>query len=932
MASSAAAAAAAASSSSSPISSPEDPRNGRGLTVNRIRIFGSTWSECGYCKGARSALAVRTSEAAAADDSEADDHNNNVAEGTAQSQSQAEAQQHHASAQPSSPAASEIVRLAERERSASSSRAYTVLATHLEAQVYEALIERGWRRSGRALYKPDNARSCCPAITIRLASSAFVPTKHQRKLVNQVRRRLRLDCSQGGDAAAATSRRDADDANDANGCNRLMMDAKPQSSTDRGRSPDVRTATSNGGQHRPPKKGRSSHPSAAAAAASAAAAGASPFDATAVQSPTAPQLSTSSSNSAALHSSIVSSGLEPGFVVSLQDVTLESIRSILRSGPGGTLVDDDATSALLSIPVQYKVVKTAAAAAKSKEPAVSPEQRPRQRAVTLSTSVCVAVVGRMTAERKKQKDASHVPPTPAAPAPNRGELAQQLARELERRLSGHHPMSESSPFAVTSCRLEKVEAHAPSGQVLVHLLVDDSFLASKAAAPTTEATTTTNGPAILIPSQNGDNVRNEQTADSTDKVAQWWRKSIALHEQRQPSSPAAFASAASVRWSFLCKEGTVLPEPPYEIRVTTLPAHQSALDPAVHLLYVEYQHAVHGDADPFAGIPAGAVQDVGSTHSLVHNGTVDGSSSLGSSDKPMMDLSGDDQNGDDEDADGNGSDGGTLYKWADHAPAGWKARAQTMLQLAFQRAMSRDRYRRQLVSSFGGFYEFLVENPFDSSSEASHVASAHMNGGAMNSNVPIQPGTYHQHYRLGNVLIAVGVVDVLPSGLSSVYLFYDPVFARDVIPMGKYAILKEIEYTRDSLRLPYYYLGYYIESCPKMRYKIEYRPSELLCPVTYRWVEAEQGKQTLLRNSPQRHYCQLYLDGNAAGSSQEHPQSTSQSQAAVHDTIALDVGAGFPVTLNHLQPRGRAFLEPILTEFVAEAGIRVAPRCTIAFR
>ena len=35
-------------------------------------------------------------------------------------------------------------------------------------------------------------------------------------------------------------------------------------------------------------------------------------------------------------------------------------------------------------------------------------------------------------------------------------------------------------------------------------------------------------------------------------------------------------------------------------------------------------------------------------------------------------------------------------------------------------------------------------------------------------------GTYHQLYRLDGKLVAVGVVDILPSGLSSVYLFYDP--------------------------------------------------------------------------------------------------------------------------------------------------------------
>jgi hypothetical protein len=38
------------------------------------------------------------------------------------------------------------------------------------------------------------------------------------------------------------------------------------------------------------------------------------------------------------------------------------------------------------------------------------------------------------------------------------------------------------------------------------------------------------------------------------------------------------------------------------------------------------------------------------------------------------------------------------------------------------------------------------------------------------------------------------------------------------------------------------------------------------------------------------------------------------------------------VTLNLLQPQGRSMLEPILREFVQEAGTRVAPMCTMAFR
>ena len=35
------------------------------------------------------------------------------------------------------------------------------------SQVYQEMMNRGWRRSGTYLYKPDLRRSCCPQYTIR---------------------------------------------------------------------------------------------------------------------------------------------------------------------------------------------------------------------------------------------------------------------------------------------------------------------------------------------------------------------------------------------------------------------------------------------------------------------------------------------------------------------------------------------------------------------------------------------------------------------------------------------------------------------------------------------------------------------------------------------------------------------------------------------
>ncbi|XP_053088536.1 arginyl-tRNA--protein transferase 1 isoform X6 [Pangasianodon hypophthalmus] len=103
-------------------------------------------------------------------------------------------------------------------------------------------------------------------------------------------------------------------------------------------------------------------------------------------------------------------------------------------------------------------------------------------------------------------------------------------------------------------------------------------------------------------------------------------------------------------------------------------------------------------------------------------------------------------------------------------------------------------------------------------------------------------GSFHQQYWLDGRIIAVGVIDILPNCVSSVYLYYHPDFA--FLSLGSYSALREIAFTRQlqkqSPKLCYYYLGFYIHSCPKMRYKGQYQPSDLLCPETYTWVAIEK--------------------------------------------------------------------------------------------
>mmetsp|Transcript_10323 Transcript_10323/g.10306 ORF Transcript_10323/g.10306 Transcript_10323/m.10306 type:complete len:113 (+) Transcript_10323:801-1139(+) len=91
-------------------------------------------------------------------------------------------------------------------------------------------------------------------------------------------------------------------------------------------------------------------------------------------------------------------------------------------------------------------------------------------------------------------------------------------------------------------------------------------------------------------------------------------------------------------------------------------------------------------------------------------------------------------------------------------------------------------------------------------------------------------------HRLDGELFAVGVLDYTPNVLSSVYFFYNPKY--EFLSPGIFGAVREIEYTKRvqevfSSEFKFYYMGLYFQDCQKSVYKASYKPSQLLCPVTY---------------------------------------------------------------------------------------------------
>ncbi|XP_005097396.1 arginyl-tRNA--protein transferase 1 isoform X1 [Aplysia californica] len=199
-----------------------------------------------------------------------------------------------------------------------------------------------------------------------------------------------------------------------------------------------------------------------------------------------------------------------------------------------------------------------------------------------------------------------------------------------------------------------------------------------------------------------------------------------------------------------------------------------------------------------------------------------------------------------------------------------------------------------------GFKNFLVDSPLE---------EKHIEGG-----IPDGYGSFHQHYLLDGKIIAVGVIDILPACVSSVYFYYDPEYS--FLGLGVYSALREIAFVRQLQRLApelkYYYMGFYIHSCPKMRYKGQYTGSFISCPETYSWVPIEK--------------CRPKLDASNYARLEEEGVEDKDKDVDLNQVLCLHQGTMLPYAFYKMMKKSKTPDEDEVREYAGFVGKTCAER------
>ncbi|KAH9850700.1 arginine-tRNA-protein transferase [Lenzites betulinus] len=161
-------------------------------------------------------------------------------------------------------------------------------------------------------------------------------------------------------------------------------------------------------------------------------------------------------------------------------------------------------------------------------------------------------------------------------------------------------------------------------------------------------------------------------------------------------------------------------------------------------------------------------------------------------------------------------------------------------KFALYRSYQKEIHHEAAEKGPSSFKRFLVENPL--------VRQAIAYPSERPAHLPVHYGAYHQLYRIDGKLIAMGVIDILPNCVSSVYFMYEKEWDR--FSLGKLSALREAALAREMHEagvehMKYLYMGFYVHSCPKMRYKGDFAPSYLADPEDYEWYPLETCRPLL---------------------------------------------------------------------------------------
>lgn len=110
---------------------------------------------------------------------------------------------------------------------------------------------------------------------------------------------------------------------------------------------------------------------------------------------------------------------------------------------------------------------------------------------------------------------------------------------------------------------------------------------------------------------------------------------------------------------------------------------------------------------------------------------------------------------------------------------------------------------------------------------------------------PPGPGSYHMYHRIDGELVAIGFIDITEKYFNSAYFMYKSKYSY--LNLGVVGAVIELEYCKQLMdiwhpTLQYYHLGELVLDCPKLNYKLNFTPGQVLCPFSKIWVDFSEAR------------------------------------------------------------------------------------------